>query len=202
MSLVIGRGPSVHEYAGNKLKKCCAQNFTFGVNDAAFDYPCDMVVACDYQWILDNRSKLLKLGKPVITREWDVVKDIGLEMVMLPNEIVQYARLSGMVAAKISDGFSARIGIHSFVVGLDHTDKHYDMRETDSVPISKVCEVDSYQALGCTNTVNLGLQSAITAWPKSVRLPFEDKPSHIDKDWGAAFIKTFATKLMMEGINA
>lgn len=201
MCLVIGRGPSVNEYSRSKLKKCAKQNFTFCVNDAAFDFPCDIVVACDYQWILDNRTKLLKLGKPIITREWDVVKDIGLDMIMLPNEISSFARLSGMVAAKISDGFAKRLETASFVVGLDHTVTHYDLKESDSVPIKDVAPIDAYEKLACHHTVNLGLASQIKAWPKSIYLPFEDKPSAHDKSCGEVFIRVAAAKLIKEGIN-
>lgn len=200
MPLVLGRGPSINEFARNRLKDCAKQNFTFAVNNAAFDFACDVVVALDPQWIKDNRAKLLKKGKPIITRKWDCLGGLGLDLIELPNEIVEFARLSGMAAVKISDGMAKRLHSYSFVLGIDATDKHYDRVETACQPISEVVKLVDYDKLLCHHTVNLGLGSKIACWPKSIYLPFGDKPSDADKLWGTMYLRSCAKELIMEGM--
>jgi hypothetical protein len=201
MSLVIGRGYSVNEYARNKMRRCAKQNFTFGVNDAALDFPCDIVVALDAEWIKENRAALLKLDRPIITREWDCLKDLGLDLITLPHSIVEYCRLSGMAAAKISDGMSEALHMPSHVVGLDATHGHYDRKERDGIPPDEAVELKDYERLNCLNTVNLGIASRITCWPKSTQLPFADKPSQHDKQCGELFVRMAARRLISKGIN-
>lgn len=193
--LVLGRGLSINEYPRNELKRCAKRNFTFGVNDAAFDFSVDMVVAGDYQWILDNQVKLEKLGRPIITREWEVLRKTKLDLIMLPNSIVNYARLSGQIAVKIADSFAGQMRSASFVLGIDHTSRHYDRVETNQQPIHDVTPLDSYARLNCCHTVNLGAASEITCWPKILSLPENDKPSALDKRSGELFIRMNADKL-------
>lgn len=198
MSLVIAGGQSVNNYDRNDLKKAAKRNFTFCVNDAAFDFACDIIVACDPDWIKDNRSKLLKLGKPIITRKWDCLGGLGLDLIELPNDVVEFARLSGMVATKISDGFSKRLGMASFVLGVDHTPAHYYDKKGRA---DKMCDLKDYDALNCVCTINIGSTSAVTAWPKHHGLPELDKPDLQCRRWGTLFIRATANELMYEGVD-
>ena len=199
--LVIGRGPSVNEYNRNELKDCARRNFTFCVNDAAFDFKCDVVVALDPEWIKTNRDKLKKLNVPIITREWDCLKGLGLDLIELPNDIVEFARLSGMAAAKISDSMAKRMDMYSFVVGLDHTKMHYDRMETTCQPIPTICGLEAYKRLECHHTINLGEHSEITCWTKSIYLPKSDKPTPQDRLWGVLALKMCAKDWIRENIK-
>jgi hypothetical protein len=205
MPLVIGRGPSVNGYKFKDIKKAARLNFTFAVNGACFDFPCDMVVASDYQWILDNQAKLKKLDKPIVTRDWDVLKqldlDLDLDLIMLPSKVVEYARLSGQIAVKISDSFSAQLHNASFVLGIDHTARHYDCVETTQQPIPDIINLDSYARLNCKSTINIGAASAINCWPRHHMLPDIDRPNEMDKKSGELFIRTNAEKLFYWGIK-
>lgn len=201
MPIVIGRGPSVNEFHRNELKKCCKQNYTFAVNNAAFDFYCDIVVALDPEWIKVNRNKLLKIGKPILTREWDCLKGLGLDLIELPNNIVEFARLSGMAAVKVSDGMARHLRSTSFVVGIDATDTHYDRIESVGLPISQAATLKDYDNLMCHHTINLGIKSKVECWPKSIHLPFEDTPSKTDKLCGTMFLRMTAKDLIKEGIK-
>jgi len=195
MPLVIGRGPSVNGYRFKDIKKAARLNFTFAVNGACFDFPCDIVVAADYQWILDNQVQLKKLSKPIVTRDWDVLKKLKLDLIVLPHKIVEYARLSGQIATKISDSFAAQLHNASFVLGIDHTAKHYDCVETVCQPIPDIIGLDSYSRLNCKSTINIGASSAINCWPRHHMLPDIDRPSEMDKQSGELFIRTNVEKL-------
>jgi hypothetical protein len=167
MPIVIGGGQSVKDYDGLHLANLSRLAFTFCVNDSAGLFACDVVVALDPDWILKWKDGLYKLGKPIITRKWDMLGHSGLDLIELPNDIPY--RLSGMVACKVSDSLAAHSGDRkSYVIGMDASKGHYYDDKGDA---GQFVTKDDYEAMGLTHTVNLGVHSKISAWPKSSKLP-------------------------------
>lgn len=165
-NLVIAGGQSVTDYDGEQLARLAFNSFTFGVNDSGLLWPCDVIVALDPDWIRDRQNEIKHIKKPVITRKWDILKDMGLDLIELANDIPW--RLSGMVACKISDTLAATSGSKSYVIGMDHRAGHY---YNDASDCSKVVELDIYASMGLTNTINMGVHSRISCWPKISKLP-------------------------------
>lgn len=166
MSLVIAGGKSVTDFDGEQLARLAYNSFTFGVNDSGLLWPCDVIVALDPDWIRDRQVEIKHINKPVITRKWDMLKDLGLDLIELDNKIPY--KLSGMVACKISDSLAAHSGSKSYVFGMDHRAGHY---YNDLSDCSKVVELDVYAKMGLTNTINMGIHSKISCWPKISKLP-------------------------------
>lgn len=167
MPLVIAGGQSVTDYECLHLANIARMSFTFAVNDAALHWPCDVVVALDYEWIKSMVLELRRLNKPVITRKWDVLAGLGLDLIQLPNDIPY--RLSGMVACKVSDILATKCGDRkSYVIGMDATKGHY---YNDKGDCSALVPITDYERMGLTQTVNLGIHSRIPYWPKSSKLP-------------------------------
>jgi len=171
MPIVIAGGQSVTDYTVEDLTFLCRFGFVFAVNDSCFKYPCDVVVACDYKWIVAHAEQLKKLDKPIITRKWDGLEKCGLQVYFIPNESVRQYPLSGMVACKISDKMAATVEKKSYVIGMDATAGHYydDTGRADRI------DVGVYEKMGLTNTVNLGIHSRISCWPKASKLPHPRK---------------------------
>lgn len=165
-NIVIAGGDSVTDHQGEQLARLAFNCFTFGVNDSGLMWPCDVIVALDPDWIRDRQNEIKHIKKPVITRKWDMLKGMGLDLIELPNDIPW--RLSGMVACKISDSLSAHSGSKSYVFGMDHRAGHY---YNDLSDCSKVVELEEYAKMGLTNTINMGIHSKISCWPKMSKLP-------------------------------
>lgn len=198
MSLVIARGNSVLEYPRAKLVKCCKNMFTFAVNDSTWDFPHDVVVAGDPEWIKTNRARLLKDGKPIITRKWDCLAGLKLPLIELPNDVCDIARLSGMIAVKISDSLSLDLLEKSYVLGIDHTSGHYDDEIGNARSQS---ELKAYSDLACHNTLNLGgIFSEVKCWDFAYKLP-KNKITVEQRLQATQHLKDCATKLMYLGIK-
>ena len=196
--LTIGSGSSVKNYPLKDLEELAKNSLTIAVNDSSFNFSCDLVCAGDYEWIINNYEKLRVLGKPVITREWDILVQYPLDYILLPNNVCNIARLSGMIAAKIQDSIANRANRISFVIGLDHTKGHYYDSKSDC---RKVVTDKDYTNLKLKNTINLGGKvSKITAWPKQQFLP-KSKPRNMnDKDFLIDTIRAFHNELIRDNI--
>lgn len=198
MSLVIAGGKSVHDYDGRDLFTLALSMFTFGVNDSAFIWPCDIVVALDPDWITARIPELKKLGRPIVTRKWVCLQDKGLDLIEVPNGIAD--RLSGMVAARISDALSRNSGVKSYVLGIDHTKGHYYNEESDC---SQVVEKEYYESMCLTNTINLGMVSSkVACWPKLSKLPKLSKVAVTRgyREIATAWVRGEAAKIVKENI--
>lgn len=202
MSLVIASGPSVSNFNRKQLRKCAAQNFTFAVNDSMFHFPFDIGVALDSDWIIANHTKLSKLNKPIVTRDWGCLRESPLTLIRMPMEAIEIARLSGMAAAKISDSLAAAVNHASWVVGLDATDDgHWYGPANTCLPISQAASLDDYENLRCTHTINLSTTGRIKCWPINDRLPFCDKLSKSDRFSATMYIGSYINGLMYRGIT-
>ena len=166
MPIVIAGGQSVTDYDGLHLANLARCSFTFGVNDSGLMWPCDVIVALDYDWVRARQDVIRDKGLPVITRKWDCLKDMGLDLIEVPNDIPW--RLSGMVACKIADSLASEGGRRSYVIGMDGTKGHY---YNDDGDCSDKATNDDYGRLGLKSTTNLGVRSKINVWPKSSHLP-------------------------------
>ena len=172
--LVIGRGPSVKEYPPELLNWSAKVNLSVGCNNAGLDWPVDIICSIDFQWILDHKAELQKINKPIITRDWDCIKNLGLNLIPLNNNILKTCRLSGQTAIKCLDYIGQPLNLPVHVIGIDHTDIHYDGTGTN---IPDIVPMDMYEAMGC-NVVNLGKASKIKCWPRHYALP---GPDGVDK---------------------
>ncbi len=169
--LVIGRGPSVNEYSKEALEACAKSNLSIGCNNAGLDWPVDIICSIDYQWILDNKEALKKANKPIITRDWDCVKDLGLNLVTISHNILKTCRLSGQTAVKCLSYIGDTLCLPVHVIGLDHTDIHYDGSKTN---IPDIVPMDMYASMGCPNVINLAKSSKIDCWTRHYSLPGPD----------------------------
>jgi len=176
--ITIAGGHSVTDYPRRELITLCHYGFVIAVNDSAFEWPCDIVVAMDNSWIRENTQRLLKLGKPMVIRHWDEFDGGELERAglipsepefRLENEIVHKFPLSGMLACKLADRLVtiSGNGDKSYVLGMDGTPGHYKRGWGQADRIS----LESYESMGLKNTVNLGVHSKIACWPKQSKLP-------------------------------
>jgi len=195
MPIVICGGNSVTDYDIKKLQELCSIAFTFAVNDSCFLFPCDVVVSLDPKWVQANAEQLKKLNKPIITREGDFLKELGLTLTELPNAIIKTYPLSGSAAVKIADKMSEMLGKKSFVFGMDGTQGHYTGRKSNS----DIRDNTFYEALGLKNTVNMSKHSKISAWPKLTNLP---KPYRVVcansmNIIGAGWVRGYARKILM-----
>ena len=192
--LTIGGGPSVNNYKRKDLAALAKKCYTLAVNYACFEFECEIVVACDYQWIIDNKRNLLKLGKPIITRKWPVLKGIGLDLIEMPNDCVLKYRLSGMLAAKLGDALGGCINKTSYVIGLDNTPGHFYDKTSDC---SKIVTLGDYAAMGLCNTVNLGGKaSLINCWPKEDFLPDIKNASESDRYYAQLALAQLGRELL------
>lgn len=176
--LTLAGGYSIKDYPRRELLKLCKYGFVIAINDSAFEWPCDIVVAMDNSWIREHTKELLKLNKPMVIRHWDEFDGGELERaglipsepeIRLENDIIHQFPLSGMLAAKIADRVvtQAGQGDKSYVLGMDGTAGHYKRGwgQADHVP------VDVYERMGLKNTINLSVHSKISCWPKLSKLP-------------------------------
>ena len=195
--LVIGRGKSVNVYPRTELVKLCKNSFTFACNDAALDFPCDIICATDPDWIKTHIDQLKLAHLPIITRKWEHLIGLGLDFIELPNDITNVARLTGAVAAKIGDTLARVKNSKSYVLGLDHdTNGHYDGKETVGQPIPEMMSLSGYAALNCRSTINLSPTSRITCWKKQDKLPTcLPARSKENRKYDVAFIRTFINKM-------
>ena len=192
MPLVIAGGPSVTDYDGAELAILAKSTFTFGVNNSGFIWPSDVIVALDSDWILQYHNDLKELKRPIITRDWKCLKGIKLDMIKLDMDIPD--RLSGMVAARLSDALARTCKSKSYVIGMDACPGHYYNDESDC---SKIVPIDTYEKMGLTNTINLGCRSKISAWPKLSHLPKPEKVkiNRITRDVFIAWLRGEANKI-------
>jgi hypothetical protein len=191
--IVLGRGPSINLYDRNKLMKLCRNSFVLACNDAGLDFPCDVIVALDPDWIKSHVDELKRLRKPIITRKWEHLIDLGLPLIELPNEIADLCRLSGMAAARIGDVLAQITNTSSYVLGLDATDKHYDCKETICQPISQIVPISDYARIRCARTVNLGgTLSQIRCWVKKAKLPESTVSNLATRNYMLDFLRRFA----------
>jgi hypothetical protein len=168
----MGRGPSINLYHRSEIVKMCKTNFTIACNDAGLDFPCDVICATDPDWIKTHIDQLKRAHKPIITRKWEHLIDLGLDLIELPNDITNAARLTGAVAAKIGDTLAAMQGTKCYVFGLDHDTKgHYDQSPAVGQPLPEMMSQYAYTALNCRNIINMSPTSQITCWKKSDKLP-------------------------------
>lgn len=174
MSLVIAGGPSVGDYDKSKLTLMALFTFTFAVNHTCMDFPCDVIVSLDFDFIKERKDYLKKLGKPIITREWSCNKSLGLDLIEIPNEVGAKYKFSGMAAAKLSDALATECGGEhaSYVVGIDGGKGRYKGHRGKGQTDYTTAEDHHYFNLGLTNTINLGMKSSkIGCWPKQGYLP-------------------------------
>lgn len=195
--LTIGGGPSVSLYTKSQITKLAESCFTITVNDSAFKFPCDCVCAGDFMWILDNKKRLMELGKPIITREWGVLSTSNLDLIVLPNEISLFARLSGMISVKLLDSMAGGLNDMAYCIGIDHTPKHYYDDKSDC---TKSVELSDYASLVCRNTINLGHTSKIECWPKESKIPVVKELSYPDRRKCNTIIRTLSNHLIRENL--
>ena len=195
--IVLGCGQSINLYARNELVKLCRDSFTIACNGAALDFPSDIICATDPDWIKAHVDELKRLRKPIITRKWVHLVDIGLDLVELPNDITNAARLTGAVAAKIGDTLATIKGGKCYVFGLDHdTNGHYHHVETVCQPIPEMMSIGAYNALNCRNTINMSPNSQIKCWKKQDKLPVSlCVRSKENRKYDIMFIKTFKDQM-------
>jgi hypothetical protein len=205
MPIVIAGGPSVNDYERIHVENLARCGFTFAVNETCFNFPCDVVVSID-PWLINYRTEeLRKLGKPIITRKWEWGKDKKLDLIEVPNDIVELYPLSGMLAVKLADRLAAEAGDRlSYVLGMDGDGGHYkghpSPKEYD--PIYK-SHAGKYDRLGLTHTRNLSVHSKIDSWPKLSKLPKWDKVI-VDPKWkeiAITWLRCNAGKAIFEGIK-
>jgi hypothetical protein len=165
--LVIGSGPSVNDYPKEEVIKLCNYGFTFCVNSVAFEYPADIIVALDPQWIVDNDELLRAIDKPIITRDYPANRDRGLDLIYVPMDSITKYPYSGMVAVKIADSLAAKSeGRPSYVLGIDGGNGNYKGYKGGGSYTK-----GSYDELNLTKTVSLSIHSRISCWPKLSKLP-------------------------------
>lgn len=164
--LTIAGGQSVTDYDGQELSILASAYYTLAVNNSAFHWPCDVVVALDPDWILANVARLKKINRPVITRKWAALQSLDIDRIELPNAIPD--RLSGMVATRLTDALARTCKSQGYVIGMDATPGHYYDTLSDC---SGLVNGDTYEAMGLTHIINLGIRSKISAWPKRSKLP-------------------------------
>ena len=199
MPLVIGAGPSVDDYDKLHLSNLARCAFTFGVNHAAFDFPCDVVVAMDYTFLRDNKEQLKEMDKPIVTREWSGNESLGLDLIELPNKMGIKYKFSGMVAAKLSDALSLHGSKRkSYIIGIDGGIGRYKGHKGVGPSDYTNAIVGDYEALGLRNTINLGMRSRISCWPKYSKLPKISKiiVDHVVKTLSIAWIRSNAAKVL------
>lgn len=180
MPLVIAGGPSVNDYPKDQLTELAKYAFTFGVNHAAFDFPCDVVVSID-PWMPEREhDRLKKLGKPILIRPWENLKKItDLDFIKLPESPLyeNVLRYSGMVAAKLADRLAIKGDDRgSYVIGIDASFGRYNGHSGDGYqwPYTNAA-IEDYEKLGLEKTINLSVHSKIPYWPKQSKLPKLDK---------------------------
>ena len=120
MPIVIGSGPSINDYPKEDIIDLCRYGFVFCVNSMAFEFPADIIVALDPQWIVVNAKLLKRINKPIVTRGYPAVKDLGLDLIYVPMDTLEKYPYSGMVAVKIADEISRQSeGRPSYILGID-----------------------------------------------------------------------------------
>lgn len=170
MPLVIGSGESVRDYVGDAVVELAYCSFTFAVNHTAFDFPCDVIVSLDPDFIKEHKDRLK--GIPIITREWTSNKALGLDLIEIPNDVGARYKFSGMAAAKLSDALASRDTKVSYVLGLDGGKGRYKGHPGKGQTDYTTAEDHHYFNLGLKNTINLGMVSSkIGCWPKLSKLP-------------------------------
>lgn len=170
MALVIAGGKSVEQYDRLHLSNLCRCGYTIAVNTSAFKYPHDLVVALDPDVIVKYYSAYVELGKPIVTRDWDMLKDYpDLKYIKIPHALGVRYKYSGNVAIKLADALAIySMGRHSYFVGIDGGKGHYKgyLEGQDNT-----FEYD-YNTLNITHSYNLGgAKSKIATWPKKYKLP-------------------------------
>jgi len=206
MPIVIAGGPSVTDYDKLHLQNLARCAFTFGVNGACWDFPCDVIVSCDPDMFKYEYEEIAKLGKPIITRRWEGFKERypKLDLIELPNACITKAYYTGMVATKLADRLAKTAGDRkSYVVGMDATDGNYKgYRYTPTTHLAPHEELPhgSYEALNCQSTINLSVKSKISCWPKQSKLPKIEKVlvSNVYRVAAIAWLRINAEKVIME----
>lgn len=199
--LVIAGGKSVNNIQKAKLTKMTEAMFTFGVNDSALKFPCDVVAAIDATWIVANRIALRELDKPIITKNSSALDHIKeLDIIFLPEAVSDVARLSGQLAAKISDSLARVMGSTSYVIGIDHNDLGHFYDKGKGV-VTSLVSLMSYEALNCASTFNLGgKKSAVECWPKCEGIIHNPSVLMIKKSWITALLRNEIKMLFYRGI--
>lgn len=170
------------EYQPKDINKCLVDNISIGCNNAGLDFPVDIIAAMDYAWIMAHKKELESIGKPVLTREWDILKPLDIDFIFLPNRVGVDYRLTGQMAIKAFSHVAKLREKSLFILGIDHTNIHYDGTLAN---ITDIVDGD-YAWMKCDNVINLGKGSNITCWPKVMGLPCgdgiskEDIPSILD----------------------
>ena len=195
--IVMGRGPSVNIYHRNELTKLCKNNFTIACNDAGLDFPCDVICATDPDWIKGHVDELKRARKPIITRKWDHLIHLGLDLIELPNDITNAARLTGAVAAKIGDTLAQIQNTICYAFGLDHNSiGHYDLTKNTGQPLQEMMSQYAYYALNCRNIVNMSPGSEIKCWKKSDKLPLSfSSRSRENRLYDIQFLRRFIKEI-------
>ena len=172
MPIVLGGGPSITDYPKRDISTMAEVGFTLACNHVGLDYPCDVIVALDPEFIRANSEAIRALGRPVVTRKWANPPE-GITLIELPNDIP--VTNSGIAACILADGIAATAGDRkSYVLGIDGTKGHYTGHrvadEQANGPMSELSK-DYFDGLGLTHTINLSVHSRISAWPKLSKLP-------------------------------
>ena len=207
MILVLAGGPSVNDYPRWEVDALARRCFTIAVNETGFVFPCDVIVSID-PWIISRKWQILKeLGKPLITRGWEVMENRHPDLIQLPGDekydrrVIDCFPLSGMMACKIADILALQFGGNAYALGMDASIGHFKGHPTinttqyidDARPLSK------YDDLNLVRTYNLSVGSMIEAWPKLKDLP--SVPEVADKGEIISWLRNNIAQKLFTGIE-
>lgn len=159
MIITLCSGKSVNAYPKDTLENIISRTFSIGTNFSGIIFNTDVIVSLDFDFILKNKKDLK--GKLVITRDWDILKDLDLDLIFIPNEI--NFRLSGMVACKLADNLAREYNDFNLVLGMDHNAGHFYDEESDC---STVVDKSDYKKLDLEKSFNIGITSQIDFIPR------------------------------------
>lgn len=176
MPLVICGGPSVGNYPREDLLRLAMMAYTIGVNHTFLQWPCDIVVALDPQFVVDHVDELKQAGIPIVTRDYPAVHNRGLDLILVPTDTITKYPYSGMLATKIGDSITRKSeGRGNYVIGIDGGTGRYTGHPGDGPSTYEKATNEAHEALGLTHTKNLSMGSKIKCWPKYSKLPSAKK---------------------------
>lgn len=171
--LTIAGGPSVNDYPREELISLAKDTYTIAVNEACFDFPCDVVVVLDPLVRIPKLVKeLQKIGKPVICRKWVGQDKLGLDLIEIANESVSKYQFSGMAGIKLADEVAGKFGLTSYILGIDASWGNYKGYQSTITDFDySNLGLKPYEQLNLTNTINLSMNSNVPYWTKQSKLP-------------------------------
>jgi hypothetical protein len=146
--------------------------YTIGVNHTFLQWPCDIVVALDPQFVVDHVAELKQAGIPVVTRDYPAVQNRGLDLILVPTDTIVKYLYSGILAAKIGDSITRKSeGRGNYVIGIDGGTGRYTGHPGDGPCTYEKATNEAHEAIGLTHTKNLSMHSKVKCWPKYSKLP-------------------------------